>query len=1437
MRPRLEVLEDRLMPALSATGFNLTGTEGLPSNGNVATFTDTYSNFPGNYAATINWGDGAVTAGTVVTTGPGAFAVTGSHTYAEEGTYPQLNVHITDAGGASADATPTWNFIASLSQGRYSNAAATDALGRVYDIGGYFTTMNSAISSVERYDPTTGLWSAIASLHTARADAAAAADAQGRIYAIGGLDVNANTLASVERYDPTTGVWTALANLNVARWGLAAATDAQGRIYAIGGTGSTNAALTTVERYDPTTGVWTTLANLNTARGFTSAAADAQGRIYAIGGLTSNDTALASVERYDPATGVWTPLANLSVARGALGAAADTQGRIYAIGGLDTSNNVLTNVERYDPATGGWTAVASLTLPQGLLAAARDGLGRILAIGGYSAGITASVEALQPALAAAVADAPLTAAGASPSAVEGSSFNGTVATFSDANAGAAAADFSASINWGGGNPTAGSIVALPGGGFAVQGSHSFAEEGTQPIQVTISDDGGSQATATAAVQVADAPLSATGVTLAATEGMAASGVVATFSDADPGAVAGDFHATINWGDGHVSAGIIAVSGGGFSVTGINTYAEEGADAIQVTISDTGGSQAIATASAQVADAPLSASMVNLIPSEGLPFSGVVANFSDADPGAFAGDYAATISWGDGAISAGTVVATGPGAFAVTGTHTYAEEGSYSASVFIADAGGANVSAQALWTTAASLITGRSFTGAATDSQGRIYVVGGQDPSGYSLASVERFDPAVGVWTAVASLNTARQGLAVAADSQGRIYAIGGVDANFNFLASVERYDPATGVWTSIASLNSVRAYATAATDAQGRVYVIGGSDANFNFLTSIERYDPTSNTWSLVASLNTPRFQPGAATDAQGRIYAIGGVGPGGGILNSVERYDPASNTWTSIASLGTVSYATAGVADAQGRIYAIGGLTAGSALASVERYDPATGIWSAVSSLSAPRSTLAAARDGQGRLYAIGGIDATGNFNLTTVEVIQPNTALVADAPLIVSGLALSTNAGVPFSGVVASFSDADPGAVAGDFSATINWGDGTTTTATAANGGIAANGFGAFSILGTHTYSQANSYAIHITVTDAGGSSAVATSTAAVASVTSQIALAGPAGVSAGQSFTITVTALDANHNLVPSYRGVVHFTSSDGQALLPADYTFTAADAGVHTFTATLKTAGNQTITATDTGNGALTCSQPVTVTAATASRLVLAAPAASTAGTAFSITVTALDSYGNVASSYVGTIHFTSSDAKAVLPADYTFTSADAGMHTFSVTLKKAGAQTITATDTASGTRTGSAPSTVSPGPVTHLMLTASTSTPKAGAPFTITVTALDAYGNQAPAYRGTIHFSSTDAAAVLPADYPFAAADQGRHSFSVTLNTIGKQTITAADKSKGTIKGSVSVTVQAAAGVFSDVPASLAFEIGAIDLLDVFYATRGQDGVFIGGPME
>ena len=297
-------------------------------------------------------------------------------------------------------------------------------------------------------------------------------------------------------------------------------------------------------------------------------------------------------------------------------------------------------------------------------------------------------------------------------------------------------------------------------------------------------------------------------------------------------------------------------------------------------------------------------------------------------------------------------------------------------------------------------------------------------------------------------------------------------------------------------------------------------------------------------------------------------------------------------------------------------------------------------------------------------------------------------------------------------------------------------------------------------------------------------------------------PASTQAGTPGTITVTALNADGTVDTGYIGTARFSSSDSQAALPAAYTFTAADAGKHTFSAALKTAGTQSITATDASTGTVSGSETgITVTPASASHFAINSPAGSTAGSAFSVIVTALDPYNNVATGYASTVHFTSSDGLAGLPADYTFTANDAGVHTFTsaVTLKTAGSQTVAATDTSTGSIMGSATVSVTPAAASTMIVTGFPSPMTAGAAGSFTVTLKDAYGNIATGYTGTVHLTSSDAKAVLPANYTFTSADAGKHVFSATLKTAGTQSITATDTVNASLHSTNSgITVKAAA---------------------------------------
>jgi len=218
-------------------------------------------------------------------------------------------------------------------------------------------------------------------------------------------------------------------------------------------------------------------------------------------------------------------------------------------------------------------------------------------------------------------------------------------------------------------------------------------------------------------------------------------------------------------------------------------------------------------------------------------------------------------------------------------------------------------------------------------------------------------------------------------------------------------------------------------------------------------------------------------------------------------------------------------------------------------------------------------------------------------------------------------------------------------------------------------------------------------VTATDTSSSSITGSASLTVdaAPVATHFAVIAMPSTYAGASTEVVVVALDASNHIVPNYTGTVQLTSSDTGATLPAAYTFTAADHGVHAFNVTFATTGSQTVTATGTSSGGTSASGSATVTVDAAQVVthfaILTQPYA-TAGSQTQVVVVALDASNHVVTGYTGTVEFTSSDTGATLPAAYTFTAADNGIHEFTVTLAT-GTQTIRAADTANSDLTATA----------------------------------------------------------------------------------------------------------------------------------------------------
>ncbi len=126
----------------------------------------------------------------------------------------------------------------------------------------------------------------------------------------------------------------------------------------------------------------------------------------------------------------------------------------------------------------------------------------------------------------------------------------------------------------------------------------------------------------------------------------------------------------------------------------------------------------------------------------------------------------------------------------------------------------------------------------------------------------------------------------------------------------------------------------------------------------------------------------------------------------------------------------------------------------------------------------------------------------------------------------------------------------------------------------------------------------------------------------------------------------------------------------------------------------------------------------------------------------MTVTAQDQYFNTATTYPGTVQFTSTDGQAVLPADYTFVPGDNGVHTFSgVILGTVGVQSITATDADDALIAGTSPNvTVSVGPLDHLALTPASATITFGGSQAYTAESFDQFNNSRGGVTGLTAFS-------------------------------------------------------------------------------------------------
>ncbi len=276
----------------------------------------------------------------------------------------------------------------------------------------------------------------------------------------------------------------------------------------------------------------------------------------------------------------------------------------------------------------------------------------------------------------------------------------------------------------------------------------------------------------------------------------------------------------------------------------------------------------------------------------------------------------------------------------------------------------------------------------------------------------------------------------------------------------------------------------------------------------------------------------------------------------------------------------------------------------------------------------------------------------------------------------------------------------------------------------------------------------------------------------------------------FNFTVTALDQNNNTVPGYSGTVHFTSTDSQASLPANSTLTS---GSGTFPATLKTAGSQTITATDTVTTTITgISNAISVSTGTAASITATSgtPQSAAINTAFAaaLVATVKDSGGNpvqgvtvtftapasgASGSFAGGMNTATTNSSGVATSAVFTANATAGSYTVAatvagVTTSASFALTNTAGTAASITATSGTPQSAAINTAFAAALVAtvkdSGGNPVQGVTVTFTAPASGASGS----FAGGVNTATTNASGVATSAVFTANGTAGSYTVAATV---------------------------------------------------------------------
>ncbi|OLC77984.1 MAG: hypothetical protein AUH78_03245 [Gemmatimonadetes bacterium 13_1_40CM_4_69_8] len=483
--------------------------------------------------------------------------------------------------------TGAWSSVANMNFPRLGHAAVLLGNGSVLVIGGarFNNCVEPAVGgSAEIFDPVAGTWTLTGPLNVPRNSPAAVVLQDGRVLVAGGGDRCGHMWTSAELFDPTSGTWTSTGTLSMGRQAPAAALLPDGRVLLAGGTSAYPfPSLASAELYDPATGTWSATGSMADQRIWTSEDVSAagflvvlpDGKVLTAGGVSrpdnfgASDTYLKSAELYAPATGTWSPAGDMLTPRSEHQLTPLTTGQVLATGGR-FSGALLDGAEVFDPGTGMFSDAGTMASARFDHTATRLTDGRVLLAGGLAIGGLSSAEIF--AFSTSTNRAPVAVAGAGVTALEGAivSFDGSASSDPDGDA--------LTFTWDFGDGSAGETGPAP--------SHTYVDNGSYTVTLTVSDGNLTNAASTAAT-ITNVPPAVGPITAPVDPVEVGTPVTASATFTDPGLL--DTHtASIDWGDGTSSSGLVSEVDGSGSVDGTHSYLVAGVYKVTLTVADKDG---------------------------------------------------------------------------------------------------------------------------------------------------------------------------------------------------------------------------------------------------------------------------------------------------------------------------------------------------------------------------------------------------------------------------------------------------------------------------------------------------------------------------------------------------------------------------------------------------------------------------------------------------------------------------------------------------------------------------------------------------------------------------------------------------------------------------------------------------------------------------------